>query len=187
MTEGDAVQAVAVRAESLVAPVMLEKVFVEHQGRVFRAAYRITGNAQDAEDVLQTVFLRLARQGEDALPMANPASYLYRAAVNSALDLLRARRDRPTVPLDDAAGAVEGSPGPDRRWEAAEIRGWLRRAMTALPPRAAEMFALRYLEGQQNRDIARMLGVSRITVAVTLHRTRQRLQDELRISGRGGR
>lgn len=187
MTEGGTVQGVAITARPFVEPVMLEKAFVEHQGRVFRAAYRITGSAQDAEDVLQTVFLRLARQGEDSLPLTNPASYLYRAAVNSALDLVRARRDRPTVPLDDAAEALEGSPGPDRRWEAAEIRGWLRRAMAALPPRAAEMFVLRYIEGEHNRDIARMLGVSRITVAVTLHRARQRLQDELRISRRGGR
>jgi RNA polymerase sigma-70 factor, ECF subfamily len=186
MTEGDVVQGAAV-ARAFVEPVLLEKVFVEHQGRVFRAAYRITGSAQDAEDVLQTVFLRLARQGEDSPPLTNPSSYLYRAAVNSALDLLRARRDRLTVSLEDAAETLEGSPGPERRSEAAEIRGWVRRAMAALPPRAAEMFVLRYLEGQQNRDIARMLGVSRITVAVTLHRARQRLQDELRILRRGGR
>jgi RNA polymerase sigma-70 factor, ECF subfamily len=186
-TEGGAVQGAAATATAFNQPVPLEKVFVEHQGRVFRAAYRITGSAQDAEDVLQTVFLRLARQAEHSLPLTNPGSYLYRAAVNSALDLLRARRDRPTVSLDDAADALEGSPGPDKRSEAAEIRGCLRRAMAALPPRAAEMFALRYLEGQQNRDIARMLGVSRITVAVTLHRARHRLQDELRILRRSGR
>ena len=180
MTEGGAVPGTAVATRDFVEPVLLEKVFVEHQLRVFRAAYRITGSAQDAEDVLQTVFLRLARQGTGAPFLTNPGSYLYRAAINSALDLVRARRDRTTVSLDDAAETVERSPGPDRHWEAAEIRGWLRRAMAALPPRAAEMFVLRYLEGQQNRDIARILGVSRITVAVTLHRARQRLQDELR-------
>ncbi len=160
-------------------PTGLEQVFRDHQARVFRAAYRITGNAQDAEDVLQTVFLRLARHGEDAPEVANPSSYLYRAAINSALDLLRARRERASVPLDDAADAPAGRPGPEEGQEAAEIRAWLRRALAALPPRAAEIFALRYLEGQANRDIARMLGVSRVTVAVTLHRTRQRLQEEL--------
>jgi RNA polymerase sigma-70 factor (ECF subfamily) len=189
MTEGDAVQGAAVAAKEFVEPVPLEKVFLEHQGRVFRAAYRITGSAQDAEDVLQTVFLRLARQGEGSLALAlvNPSSYLYRAAVNSALDLLRARRDRLTVPLDEAEEAREGSPGPDRRWEAAEIRERLRTAMAGLPPRAAEIFVLRYLEGQQNRDIAKTLGVSRITVAVTLHRARRKLKDDLRILRRTGR
>jgi len=54
----------------------LERVFLEHQGRVFRAAFRITGNAQDAEDVLQTVFLRLARQGDGVLAVAKLPSYL---------------------------------------------------------------------------------------------------------------
>jgi RNA polymerase sigma-70 factor (ECF subfamily) len=181
------VHSAAVTETAFGQPAALERVFLEHQGRVFRAAYRITGNAQDAEDVLQTVFLRLARQGDGELPLTNPASYLYRAAVNSALDLLRARRDRPTVPLDEAGSAPERSPGAEQVQEAAEIRRWLRRAMAALPPRAAEMFALRYLEEQPNRDIARMLGVSRITVAVTLHRARQRLQDELRLLNRSGR
>ncbi len=166
----------------------LERVFVEHQARVFRAAYRITGNAQDAEDVLQTVFLRLARQGEASpLDLDNPASYLYRAAINNAFDLLRTRRDRVSVPLDEAEGAPGAGPGPYDAQEAAEIRRWLRQALAVLPARAAEMFALRYLEGEANRDIARLLGVSRVTVAVTLHRTRQRLRRELGQWRRGRR
>ncbi len=158
----------------------LERVFLEHQARVFRAAYRIIGNAQDAEDVLQTVFLRLARQGEDSsLDMANAGSYLYRAAINSAFDLLRARRGHASVPLDEAIGTPGGAPTPHQAQEAAEIREWLRRALATLPSRAAEIFALRYLEGQANRDIATLLGISRVTVAVSLHRTRHRLQEEL--------
>ena len=161
-------------------PTILETVFREHHRRVFRAAYRVTGNAADAEDVLQTVFLRLARQPA-SIPMDNPASYLYRAAVNSALDVLRVRRDRPSVPLEDAEeprGADSATP--DTHYRSAEVRACVRRALATLPPRTAEVFALRYLEGEQNRDIARLLGISRISVAVTLHRARLRLQDELR-------
>jgi RNA polymerase sigma-70 factor (ECF subfamily) len=187
MPEGGAVQGAAVAETALGGRGALERVFLEHQGRVFRAAYRITGNAPDAEDVLQTVFLRLARQGASVLEPASAGSYLYRAAVNSALDVLRTRRERRLVPLDEARATPERTPGPEQGQEAAEIREWLRRALAALPPRSAEMFALRYLEGQQNRDIARMLGVTRITVAVTLHRARQRLQGELRLLRRGGR
>ncbi len=92
-------QTAAVNETAWREPLGLESVFLEHQRRVFRAAYRITGNAQDAEDVLQTVFLRLARQG-DAASLANPSSYLYRAAVNAALDLLRARKERSSVVLN---------------------------------------------------------------------------------------
>jgi RNA polymerase sigma-70 factor (ECF subfamily) len=179
------VQGAAVSERPVGGPAFLEKVFQDHQARVFRAAYRITGNAQDAEDVLQTVFLRLVRQGEGSL-LANPASYLYRAAINSALDLLRARRERASVLLEEAEGApMDSSPTPEQTHEAAEVRAWLRSALAALPPRAAEVFTLRYLEGEDNRDIARILGVSRVSVAVTLHRTCHRLQADLRLWRRG--
>jgi RNA polymerase sigma-70 factor (ECF subfamily) len=173
-------QPAAVNETALPESFGLESAFVEHQRRVFRAAFRITGNAQDAEDVLQTVFLRLARQGEGTLAVANPPSYLYRAAINAALDLLRARRERPTVTLDEAQGALDGSARPDQVHEAAELRAWLRRAIAGLPPRAAEVFALHHLEGHENKEIARALGMSRVTVAVTLHRARHRLQQEFR-------
>jgi len=95
--EGCSLQPAAVNETAFREPFGLESAFLEHQRRVFRAAFRITGNAQDAEDVLQTVLLRLARQGEGVLAVANPSSYLYRAAINAALDLLRARRERPSA------------------------------------------------------------------------------------------
>lgn len=158
-------------------PTGLEKAFREHHGRVFRAAHRITGNPQDAEDILQTVFLRLAQKGD--LTAENVPSYLYRAAINASIDLIRARRDG-AVTLDEAARTLRSADTPERTRESGEIREWLRRALAALPSAAAEMFALRYVEGHGNSEIARMLGISRVRVAVSLHRTRQRLQQELR-------
>jgi RNA polymerase sigma-70 factor (ECF subfamily) len=182
------VQGAAVSQAAFGERIGLERVFLEHQGRVFRAAFRITGNAHDAEDVLQTVFLRLARQGEEGLAVTNLSSYLYRAAINSALDLLRGRRDRAGVPLDEADSAPGGAlAAPDQAQEAAEIRGRLREALAGLPPRTAEIFVLRYFEDQANRDIARVLGISRVSVAVTLHRARRHLQDQLGAWRRGGR
>src|SRR6186997_1920359 len=81
-------------------PADLERIFLEHQGRVFRAAYRVTGSLTDAEDVLQTVFLRLMRRDATAAGVEHLGSYLYRAAVNTALDVLRTRRE--SIPLEDA-------------------------------------------------------------------------------------
>src|ERR1700757_567286 len=78
----------------------LEQTFLEHKELVFRAAYRITGDAGDAEDVLQTVFLRLLRQ-EGASDIRNLPAYLHRSAVNAALDVLRRNRDARTVSLDE--------------------------------------------------------------------------------------
>ena len=75
-------------------PGELETLFRDHHDRVFRAAHRITGSPADAEDVLQTVFLRLVKS-EGAYDLSdNPAAYLSRAAINASLDLMRAGRGR---------------------------------------------------------------------------------------------
>jgi RNA polymerase sigma-70 factor (ECF subfamily) len=161
-------------------PSGLDKAFREHHLRVFRAAWRITGNAQDAEDILQTVFLRLAQKGD--LLAENLSSYLYRAAINASIDLIRTRRSPAT--LEEADRSLRSAETPEGARERGEIREWLRRALAGLPAQSAEMFALRFLEGHGNKDIARMLGVSRIRVGVVLHRTRQRLQQEFRQRGR---
>ncbi|MDP9169301.1 MAG: hypothetical protein M3N54_01675, partial [Acidobacteriota bacterium] len=82
-------------------PDALERAFEAHHSLVFRAAYRVTGNAADAEDVLQTVFLRLAGREAGADSVENIESYLRRAAVNASLNLLE-QRSRRNVPLENA-------------------------------------------------------------------------------------
>lgn len=139
---------------------------------VFRTAYRITGNAADAEDVLQTVFLRLLRRTSDSDAMEKEQSYLRRAAVNASLDVIRSRQANPTVELVDM-------PGNHAQGEMTELRQALGRALSGLQPRAAEIFVLRFIEGLSNLEIARMLGISQVLVAVTVFRTRQQLRKEL--------
>jgi len=70
---------------------------------VFRAALRVTGNMADAEDVLQTVFVRVLAQGADVKDVALPGAYFRRAAVNAALDVLRRRDVRAESAYDSAA------------------------------------------------------------------------------------
>jgi len=72
----------------------LEGLFERHHDRVFRTAHRVTGSAADAEDVLQTVFLRVARGQESAAAAENPQAYFARAAINASLDLLREALER---------------------------------------------------------------------------------------------
>jgi RNA polymerase sigma-70 factor, ECF subfamily len=155
----------------------VERVFEEYHGMVFRAAFRITGNAGDAEDVLQTVFLRLVRRTGDAPAVEHLSGYLHRAAVNAALDLMRSRQAAQSVPLEDLP-LPSSQPAPDRQFASGEIREWLRKTVARLSPRAAEMFALRFYEGKDNPEIARILGTSEGTVAVTLSRARDRIQKE---------
>ena len=80
----------------------IERLFRAYHSLVFRTAYRITGNATDAEDALQTVFLRLVRRDAAAPPLENSEAYLRRAAINAALDVGRARRAAEAVPLPDS-------------------------------------------------------------------------------------
>ncbi len=159
----------------------LDRIFETHHGAIFGAAYRVTGSAQDAEDVLQTVFLRLLRRRKvDLAP--SPKSYLHRAAVNASLDLLRSRTRARSLPLDDFDNTLrEESPllDPDRRQEDREMRRQLRQAILTLSEKSAEIFCLRFLEGYGNREIATMLGMSQTAVGVALHRARNQVKKEL--------
>ena len=161
----------------------LEALFQQHHDRVFRAAYRVTGSAADAEDVLQTVFLRLARGSEPISP-ENPDGYFARAAINASLDLLRARKRANAVAIDDMEGRAAPielvtSRTPESNQEDRELRNLLRDAVSKLGETAGQMFALRYFEGYDNGEIGRMMNTSALVVGVTLHRARTRLRKEI--------
>lgn len=158
----------------------LEEVFRAHHSRVLKAAYRVTGSMADAEDVAQSVFLRLARGRIDRSRISNLQSYLHRSAVNAALDVIRSRGHREVVPVE-AANELQSnaSLSPERAHSSMEIKNWLRRELAQLNPRTAEMFTLRYIEGLDNPEIAKMMDTSQAVVAVTLHRVRARLKKSL--------
>ena len=170
--------------QNLLERVSLERLFREYKERVFWAAYRVTGSTGDSEDVVQSVFLKLARRelGEIGDDIHNVGGYLHRAAVNVALDLIRARRDAQNMPLEDAevSRPLELSSRAEGEFSPLELRRWLRQAVAKLGARSAEMFVLRYIEGRDNSEIAKMLKTSRATVAVTLHRTRSLLKKDFR-------
>jgi len=152
-------------------------MFQDHHGLVFRTAYRITGNAADAEDVMQTVFLRMLRRDHAAGALEKQESYFRRAAINVALDVVRSGKDARNVPIDDV---LPGElPHSRQQLDTRELRDSLRSALSRLNPREAEIFAMRFFEDLSNQEIAKMLGISQIHVAVILHRTRARLQKEL--------
>jgi RNA polymerase sigma-70 factor (ECF subfamily) len=177
---------VAVGSAALSLTEGLSQLFGEHHRRVLRAAYRITGNMADAEDVAQIVFLRIASTHG---PVTNAGSYLYRAAINGALDLLRGRKSASTDPLEFAAAVTSTGAGssPEREVSSRELGDFLRMAIAELPVRAAEMFTLRYAEELGNREIATLMGTSQAVVAVTLHNARSRLKRRLRELERGRR
>jgi RNA polymerase sigma-70 factor (ECF subfamily) len=148
------------------------ELYERHYEAVFRAALRVTGSPADAEDALQTVFLRLLHHTEQDAAARHPAAYFRRAAVNAAVDLLRRRMVHAEVVYDDAAphAAVEAAP---------LLKERLRRAIAALTDDDATLFLLRYVEGLSNQELADEFQLEKNNVAVRLHRIRLRLQAEM--------
>ncbi|MCE2425622.1 MAG: RNA polymerase sigma factor [Pseudomonadales bacterium] len=157
----------------------LAAAFEEHHRRVFRAAFRVTGSIDDAEDVLQTVFLNMMKRETSAgVDLGDdPKSYLCRAAVNAAVDVLRSRKRKTAI--EPEVEPPQETPGADAEVTRRELRRRLRAALSGLSPRAACIVALRFFEGYGNAEIATILGTSASSIAVTLHRARQRLKAEL--------
>ncbi|MGH9239848.1 MAG: RNA polymerase sigma factor [Vicinamibacterales bacterium] len=163
-----------------------EELYLEHCQLVYRTAYAITGNRQDAEDVLQRIFVKLLERGVTADVLQHPARYLHRAAVNLSLNLVRERKRRTLV--DDLDTLEIPAPG-DGRAEARERENRHQRlmaAMAGLKPRALEMLVLHYKLGYSDAQIASLLGTSRGVIAVTLYRIRARLRTLLRSAGLEG-
>ncbi len=175
----------ATTANSLTqAPDRIEILFHKHNQRVFRTAYRVTGSAADAEDVLQTVFLRMARGQETTTAAENSEAYFSRAAINASLDLLRSRKRSRVVAIDDLENEASVAPGiskqnPETHHEDKELRKLIREAVSKLGDTAGQMFALRYFEGYGNGEIAEIMHTSALVVGVTLHRARARLRKEI--------
>ena len=164
-----------------------EELFREHCQFVYRTAYSVTGNRQDAEDVLQSIFLKLLQREFPSALMKSPRAYLYRAAVNLALNTVRSRKHKniasdvelleaPEVSADGAADRVSD-----------EMRRDLLNAISRFKPRVVEVLVLRYEHNYSDAEIAKMLGKSRGTIAVTLSRARARLKKLLRASSEGER
>ena len=146
------------------------ELYERHYEAVFRAAMRVTGNPADAEDVLQTVFLRvLARGVED---VAQPAAYFRRAAVNAAVDVLRRRELHAESAYDDLAPHAAVQPP-------FLLKERLRRAIAAVDRDDASLFLLRHVEGLSIEELAGMFQIEKNNVAVRLHRIRHRLQAEM--------
>jgi RNA polymerase sigma-70 factor (ECF subfamily) len=159
----------------------LEAAYREHAGMVLQTAYRVTGRIDDAEDVLQTVFTRLAARAVRPEFTTGCGAYLRRAASNAALDIVQSRYARSGVSLEASGSAWQRDPAPEpeSRHLGRELEEQLRRALAELSRRSAEIFVLRYFEGLDNTAIASCLGTSPGTVAVTLHRAKARLREAL--------
>lgn len=156
-------------------------LYEEHSQAVYYTALRVTGNPADAEDVLQTVFMKLLDGGPALDSNWSPGAYLRRAAANAAIDLLRRKKTRRESDVGDVREPELDYIGP-----AAEAHGdsiaqkqRLRAALARLPAESAELFVLCYLEGYSYDELAEIMQIERGTVGSRLHRAKAALQRDL--------
>jgi RNA polymerase sigma-70 factor (ECF subfamily) len=150
-----------------------EKIFRDHHQLVYRTAYGVTGSAEDAEDILQTIFLRLLRREEAPDLGANAKAYFYRAAVNLSLNRLQQRRREV---LSAGLGETMRATPSSEAEALEELHRQLYGAIAELDLDDAELLILRYVHNQSDAEIARLFGKSRVAIAVRLFRLRARLK-----------
>ena len=172
-------------------PTAVERLVTTYGERAYRLATSITGNEQDAEEVVQDAFWTVVRKIETFRGESAFGSWLYRIVANAAYQKLRGWRSRGRdLSLDEVLPSFDAHGrhiGPVADWSAqvddpsvqTELRLALTSAIDALPPVSRTMLVLRDVEGLSNSEIAEALGLSVMIVKVRVHRARLFLRKQL--------
>jgi len=164
------------------------RVLVERHSRVvFRLAYRMTGNEQDAEDLVQESFLRAYKQLHNYDERAAFGTWLHRICVNCSLDLIRARKTRREIQnkVDDEQTTswleqvAAPGPSPERLMQSSEVAELLEPALQRLSENERAAFVLRHYEGSSIEEIARALGIQTSAAKHSVFRAVQKLRRSL--------
>jgi len=157
-----------------------EEVVTDHSAKVYRLAFRLTGNRHDAEDLTQEVFVRVFRALENFKP-GTLDGWLHRITTNLFLDQARRRsRIRFDGFSDDAEARIPGKePGPERSFEFNNLDVDIQAALEELPPDFRAAVVLCDLEGLSYDEVAEALGVKLGTVRSRIHRGRTMLREKL--------
>ncbi len=165
------------------------RVLVDRYSRkVFRLAYRMTRNEQDAEDVVQETFLRAYRRLRQFESRSSFGTWIFRIAVNSALDLTRklGRREQAEQQMPgDEVGAEKlcqlptPEPAPDRLLLSGELKHKVENVLASLSPKVRTAFVLRHYEGMPIEEIGSVLGLKGSATKNSIYRAVQKLRKEL--------
>jgi RNA polymerase sigma-70 factor (ECF subfamily) len=169
-------------------PPTWDEVVREHADRVYRLAFRLSGNRADAEDLTQETFVRVFRSLADYSP-GTFEGWLHRITTNLFLDMVR-RRQRirfDALPEDAPERLASAEAGPERAYEQNNLDPEIQRALDALPPDFRAAVVLCDLEGLSYEEIAATLGIKVGTVRSRIHRGRVLLRDSLAHRAPGSR
>jgi RNA polymerase sigma-70 factor, ECF subfamily len=155
-----------------------------HSRTALRLAFRMTGNEQDAEDVVQESFLKAYRHLGRFETRADFGTWLYRIVANCAVDMIRSRQARQkhtwTKPLEPAMSApASDQPGPERLAESAEVQRRVAMALDGLSPLERAAFALRHYEGRSIDEICGALNLRTSAAKQAIFRAVKKLRVEL--------
>lgn len=157
-----------------------EELYRAHSARLYSLLLRMVGAAEDAEDLLQDVFLQAHRKLDSFRGESSLGTWLYRLAVNQCLDYLRGRQSkmtRVTESFEDEAVQEPASPAPTV--PAAISRVDLERAIARLPEGCRLAFVLHDVEGFAHHEVAGLLGISEGTSKSQVHKARLKLRTML--------
>jgi RNA polymerase sigma-70 factor (ECF subfamily) len=185
-SQEDDVQLVAkAREQDLAAYAQLVQ---RYQSRIYGLIYNMTSNREDAEDLVQDVFVKTYKSLSQFKGHSSFYTWVYRIAVNQTINFLKKRKRGPQLSLDDMDSAVERDPAyvelraresPFRDATLSELQGKLNKALLTLSEKHRAVVVLHDIQGVPHDEIAKMIGCSQGTVRSRLFYARQRLQTEL--------
>jgi RNA polymerase sigma-70 factor, ECF subfamily len=170
-----------------------EELAARHEERLYRVAMRLLRNENDAREVLQDALLSAWQNLDSFAGRAQFGTWIYRVTVNGALMLLRSRRRRPTVSVEEIAPSAlddavdeslrdtgsDWSKRPDEQLQSGELKTHIEAALDQLPEILRLVFLLRDVEGLSTEETAEMLNVTVPTVKTRLHRARLALRQAI--------
>ena len=154
-----------------------------HERRMYAVAFRMCGTKEDAEDCLQEAMLRIYRSISTFKAQSSFGTWVYRITMNTCLDELRRRKNRPSTSLDDMLDAgwspSDTREGPEQRAVRSELRTGLEAMILELPEDMRSAVVLRDIQGLSYEDIARALDANVGTIKSRISRGREKLREKI--------
>ena len=154
-----------------------EQIVLRHQAEAWRAAYRFTGDAAEAEDLAQEAFLRILDAAGRYEPTATFGAYFYRVLTRLCIDYRRKKRP---IPSDSVLLRADGEASPAELAEQRDHQRRIQAALDALPADYRVAVVLRYFEGLNATEMSEAMGKSIKAVERLLARAREALEPRLR-------